>query len=42
MPFRLGPGGTHSGEVVPLGGARMRATSVTARACLLEHASEGH
>jgi hypothetical protein len=41
MPFELGARGAHQGEVVPLGGTHMGATSITARTCLPECASEG-
>jgi hypothetical protein len=41
IPFGLGAGGSHLGEVVPPGGTRIDATSVMAHMCLLECTSEG-
>jgi hypothetical protein len=39
--FRLGTRGADSGEVVPLSGTRMGATSIMACACLPERVGEG-
>jgi hypothetical protein len=40
MPFGLGAGGAHLGNIVPSGGTCMGATSIMAHECLPERTSE--